>query len=420
MKTKQLTQRNEQQTQKAHTDSNLHLEDDEKILYSESVEDTRDTLVGIATTLFLIFGFPFYVIIGFTAITSFLTEKTWIEFGQEVTWPAGILLAVAGVSIVLALAFRIAYKATMGATGTKFLITNKRIYNYNPKSILPVMFESRYPDVLYIYPEKMGKHEYLNVRVKALEQSKDGPRIVETRHSFHVKNAKKTLMHVPDDVRWERSEKSKSGEVYKEKTKWETVRALSGFAVVVCFLAFAVITINIQVTVDDLLGGGNRLFKHGQYVQAERVYREAYKKISFFPAHADFGPAAYRYARALETNGKLNEAIPIYLQAAKNCNWTDAEEGITWKPAVFRSNVHIAEIYVKQNRDAEAEQYFDKALETALLETDENRVKSLFSSYLEFLNSRAKAGKAAMVDRLAGIFKISLTGLRTFRDWPKS
>jgi hypothetical protein len=117
MKTNQLTQKKEQQAQKDLTDSNQHLEDDEEILYSESVENTGDTLVGIATTLFLIFGFPFYVIIGFTALASFLTEKTWIEFGQEVTWPAGILLAVAGISIVLALSFKAFHKATLGAPG---------------------------------------------------------------------------------------------------------------------------------------------------------------------------------------------------------------------------------------------------------------------------------------------------------------
>ncbi len=52
------------------------------------------------------------------------------------------------------------------------------------------MFESKYPDVLYIYPEKMGKHEYLQVRVKAVQKTDEGNHTVETRHSFHVKSAK--------------------------------------------------------------------------------------------------------------------------------------------------------------------------------------------------------------------------------------
>ncbi len=112
-------------------------------------------------------------------------------------------------------------------------------------------------------------------------------------------------MQIPDhDALGAQQKKSKSGSIYKEKTKWETVFAVSGLAVFVCFLAFAIISINIQVTVEDKLHEGNKLFKHGQFLEAERVYQDAYRKISFFPAHADFGPAAYRYARALETNGK--------------------------------------------------------------------------------------------------------------------
>lgn len=51
-----------------------------------------------------------------------------------------------------------------------------------------------------------------------------------------------------------------------------------------------------------------------------------------------------------------------------------------------------------------------------LLETEEKRVRSLFSYYQDFLNARSKVEKAAMVNRLAGIFKISLTGLKTFSD----
>ncbi len=64
------------------------------------------------------------------------------------------------------------------------------------------------------------------------------------------------------------------------------------------------------------------------------------------------------------------------------------------------------------NRDVEAEHYFDQALETALLETEDKQVRNLFSNYQDFLNTHSKVGKAAMVNRLAGIFKVSLTGLR--------
>ncbi len=233
MKTNQLTQEKEQngrQKQKDHIDSNQHLENDEKILYSESVENTGVTLVGIATTLFITFGFPFYIIIGFTALTAYLSERTWSEFGQEIIWPAGILLSIAVLSIVLAGVFRTFYRSTMGLEGTKFLITNKRIYNYNPQAIMPVMFESCYPDVLYIYAEKIGKLEYLQVRVKAIEESEGYTRSLERLHTFAVKNAKKAFMHIPDEVRWQCREKSRCAD-YGRKSSARWLQALQEKAI---------------------------------------------------------------------------------------------------------------------------------------------------------------------------------------------
>ncbi|MCC7530103.1 MAG: hypothetical protein IT342_16380 [Candidatus Melainabacteria bacterium] len=128
MKTNQITERKTQQKQeiqKDRTDFNQHLENNEKILYSESLKTTEDSLVSIATTLFLICGFPFYLVIGFTALTAYLSERSLSEFGQEVIWPAAILLAVAVISLVLGLACKAFYRATQGANGTKFLVTGK-------------------------------------------------------------------------------------------------------------------------------------------------------------------------------------------------------------------------------------------------------------------------------------------------------
>jgi hypothetical protein len=115
MKTNQTTARKVQQNEQIHkdrTDSNRHLENDERILYPESVENPADSLVGIATTLFLIFGSPFYIIIGFTALTAYLSERSLNEFGQAVMWPAEILLVMAVMSLVLGLACKAFSKAT--------------------------------------------------------------------------------------------------------------------------------------------------------------------------------------------------------------------------------------------------------------------------------------------------------------------
>lgn len=66
-------------------------------------EQTHKEVADWATTIFLICGFPFYVIIGFTALMSYLTEKSLNEFLQIVTWPAAMLGLVAIASVLIAL-----------------------------------------------------------------------------------------------------------------------------------------------------------------------------------------------------------------------------------------------------------------------------------------------------------------------------
>lgn len=54
-----------------------------------------------ALLLCLTCGSPFILVIGFTALTAFLTEKSFGEFIQEVAWPAEILAIIAAVSLLL-------------------------------------------------------------------------------------------------------------------------------------------------------------------------------------------------------------------------------------------------------------------------------------------------------------------------------
>lgn len=66
-------------------------------------EQTHKEAAGWATTIFLICGFPFYIVIGFTALTSYLTDKSLSEFMRIVEWPAAMLGLVAAVAILMAL-----------------------------------------------------------------------------------------------------------------------------------------------------------------------------------------------------------------------------------------------------------------------------------------------------------------------------
>jgi hypothetical protein len=66
-------------------------------------EQTHREVACWATTIFLICGFPFYIVIGFTALTSYLTDKSLSEFMQIVALPAAMLGLVAAVAILMAL-----------------------------------------------------------------------------------------------------------------------------------------------------------------------------------------------------------------------------------------------------------------------------------------------------------------------------
>lgn len=110
MKTKELTQINYDRPEKllaAQTNIQIieNAENDEKEPCSNLAEDGNCTVLGIATTLTLTCGFPFILMIGFTALTAFLTEQPLGDFIQQVIWPAGILAAIAILSLTLSLVF---------------------------------------------------------------------------------------------------------------------------------------------------------------------------------------------------------------------------------------------------------------------------------------------------------------------------
>ena len=119
MKTNYLTQKKEQEIHwdqrdqrdpKVQTDSNQLLEDDERILHSETLESSGCTIFELASPIFLIFGFPFYAVGGFIAVTAYLSDKNLEEIVQAILWPAGLLAVVAVFSLLMAVVMQKAYR----------------------------------------------------------------------------------------------------------------------------------------------------------------------------------------------------------------------------------------------------------------------------------------------------------------------
>lgn len=84
-------------------------------------KDGNYKVLEIAATLALTCGFPFVLMISFTALAAFLTEKTLAEFVQQASWPAGILAAISIVSLPLALAF-VRLSESNRRTGRKYFV----------------------------------------------------------------------------------------------------------------------------------------------------------------------------------------------------------------------------------------------------------------------------------------------------------
>lgn len=108
MKIRELTQINYDRPEKlldAQTNIQTieNAKNDEKETYSKIAEEGNRTVLKIATTLTLTCGFPFILMIVFTALAAFLTDKSLGEFIQQATCPAGILAAITILSLPLSL-----------------------------------------------------------------------------------------------------------------------------------------------------------------------------------------------------------------------------------------------------------------------------------------------------------------------------
>jgi len=65
-------------------------------------ENEQSGPIGTAIKIFLVVGSPFHLIVGFSALTSFISEKSLAQFISEMTYPLEILLVLLIASLVIA------------------------------------------------------------------------------------------------------------------------------------------------------------------------------------------------------------------------------------------------------------------------------------------------------------------------------
>lgn len=390
----------------------LKFSSDEKELFSVETDFLETNRLNIAGTLFLIIGFPFYSVITFISIIGFIQERSQNDIISEITYPLSALGIILFIAIVIA---SYDWKKFL-PTKERTVITNKRIYSeyVMPNKTVKAMElkSSPYADIQSIMAVSDKTGDYLRVIMKPGFIPKDGLESSQTSSAeafghdrkYKVKNAKAAYMQIPDTVKFAQGETSKATKKFKEKNKFEGVFAILFSFIFLGALASFSIFFNAQERSSDFLKKGRKAYALKQFDVAESDLRQAYNSVAALPFMTQYGMASYRYALALEANGKLDEAIPKFRQAVEKCNWADSESDISWKPAVFRSNTHLADIYVKKGDDKLARKYFEAALNSAPLETEEKRVKKFFANYENYLRKRNEIKEAHRIEVSAKIF----------------
>ncbi|MBC8000661.1 MAG: tetratricopeptide repeat protein [Leptolyngbya sp.] len=312
-------------------------------------------------------------------------------------------------------------------TKEKTIITSKRIYaSYvMPNGIVRdmEMKSSEYKNIQALYPYTDNSGQFIRVIMNPRQlQLEDLP---QNAHSdiegydrkYRVKNATVAYSFIPDDVKFSIGERSKSVIKHKGKRRFEAVFGVLFMCLFAGAIALFSICFYAQEHSNDLLRSGRKAYARKQYDVAEATLKRAYLSVAYFPFMHQYGIASYRYALALEANGKLDEAIPKFEQAVQACNWYDDDESnIDWRPAVFRSNVHLAEIYNRRDNKTFAGKYFEAALDTVSKETDVVRAKKFISEYATYLRQRNEVAKAEKVAARGQSFTIPHSRLNTFRE----
>lgn len=383
--------------------------DSEKVLFSDETNFLQASKMSVSWTLFLILGFPFYTIVAFNVIAGYAQKQSQGDIVSAIIFPVSLLSLVMLGTIVLAFIDWRKYLPSKECT----IITDKRIYSafVMPNGAFKTMElkSSPYNDIQSIMTASDKSGNYLRVIMKPGFIPKDGLESSGTvsaesygaDRKYRVKNAKTAYMHIPDAVKFAQGEKSKAAKLFQEKHRFEGFFASLFALLFIGALGSFCIFFNAQERSNALLKSGRKEYAHKHYDLAERDLRLAYNTVSLLPFMSQYGMASYRYALALEANGKLVEAVPKFKQAIEKCNWSDSESDISWKPAVFRSNIHLAKIYAQRSDDKLAQQYFEQALNTVPLETDIRRVKTFFKDYATYLRQHNQISRAEQIDARA-------------------
>ncbi|CAN5509973.1 hypothetical protein BH10CYA1_BH10CYA1_40630 [soil metagenome] len=396
---------------------------DEKVLFSEETDFPKSSRLGMVSSLWLILGFPFYSIIGFATVIGYLNERTYSEIAADVIFPLQALLFL---TVGLILLTTINLKKFL-PTKEKTIITSKRIYaSYlMPNGLVRdlEMKSSEYSNIQALYPYTDSSGQFIRVIMKPRQlQLEDLQPTAQSEtegydRKYRVKNATVAYSFIPDHVKFSIGEKSQSVIKHMGRRRFEAVFGWLFMSLFAGAIALFSICFYAQEHSNDLLRNGRKAYARKQFDVAEATLKRAYITVQYFPFMHQYGMASYRYALALEANGRLDVAIPKFEQAVHNCNWFDDDDSyVDWRPAVFRSYVHLAEIYNKRDNKSFAGKYYADAFDTVSMETDITRARKFFNDYATYLRQRNEMAKAERVVAKAQSFAIGHSHMETFRE----
>lgn len=374
------------------------LERGEQVLY---IEDTIPKLTAPLASICLIgfFGFPFYGWLFFLITGGFLGGVELSDLLTMAITPASTLTAIVILSALAPILLKPVVKAVMPDL-CQLVITNKRIFQLTARlnkltgryETPSIVSESRYDETVAISLPQHGGNKFLAFKL-VHKPDEDGEG--KSFNTYGVANAEKVYSRLPIELRQEKGIKSKEGMKYAGREKRNQLTAsLAGLLILGGLVYLSSIMVPQEVAT-QYLRDSRTAYLHGDYETAESAGEKALAYLKKCQSHPFAGPINYRLGIAYKKNGKYAQAIPLLKEATLKCDWDDSESRVNWRPAIFRSNIYLGEMYAALGKNAEATSAFNDALKSMQKETSRKKVESYSEIAVKFYSSQGDHAKAA-------------------------
>ena len=376
----------------------IPLEQNEHIIYTE---ETSPKLSAAMTSVGLIafFGFPFYAWLFFIVAGGTFGGVALKDQLTLCIEPASILTVVIILGALAPQLLKLTVKAWMPDL-CQLVVTNKRIFQLSAKTnkltgeFDPplIMTESRYEETLAINIPSHGKNRFLTFK---LIHKPDDDSDSKSLNTYGVTNAERVYSRLPLELTQEKGIRSQNGQKFiSNERRNQFTGSVAGLLLLGGLIYLSSILVPQEIAT-HYLRESRKAYLQGDYKAAEIAGQSALAYLKTHPNHPFAGPINYRLAIAYKKNGKYAQAIPLLKEAILKCDWEDSESIVNWRPAIFRSNIYLGEIYAKLGKNAEATQAFDSALMTMSKETSRKKVDRYTETAVKFYVSQGDHEKAA-------------------------